>query len=165
HIEYGSAVVPIGCLLVGVRHAEYELLLKRAGGNLHSDGRSRAGKTTADIQGRQTRYIKWNGTEAVGAAALVLPPYLLAVYVQPACVAFLYGRRGKADRRDGEQLNPFKQRAKLIADDSPHPLSHDISRSGHQERSKIRVECLRAIVGRSGTQVMIVSRGVFYATR
>ena len=69
-----------------------------------------------DIQGRQTRYIKWNGTGAVGAAALVLPPDLLAVYVQPAGVAFLYGRRGKADRRDGEQLNSFKQRAKLIAD-------------------------------------------------
>ena len=90
---------------------------------------------------------------------------LLAVDVQPAAVAFLDGRRGKADCRNGEQLNSFQQRAKLIADDSPHPLSHDISRSRHQKRRKISVERLRAIVPRSGAQVMIVSRGVFYATR
>ena len=88
--------MPIGCLLVGVGHGEDSVLLKRAGRNLHSDGRSRTGKTTAHIQGRETRYIEWNGTESIGATARVLSPYLLAVDVQPAAIAFLDGRRGKA---------------------------------------------------------------------
>ena len=74
HLERRSALVPIGCLLVGMGHIEDKILLKRAGGDLHPDGRSRAGKTTAHIQGRQTGYIEWNGTEAVGAAARILPP-------------------------------------------------------------------------------------------
>src|SRR5262249_56328745 len=66
------------------------------------------------------------------------------------------------DRGNGEELDSLQQGAKLVADDSPHPLSHQVSRSRYQKGGEVSVASLRAVVARACAQIVIVGRSVFH---
>src|SRR5437867_2025905 len=157
------SLVPFRRLFVGVGDAENKLFMKWAARDLHADGRARFGEATRNTHGRKSRDIKRNRAETVGAAALVLAANFLAIDIQPTGVAFIDGGNGKGYRWKRKKLHAFKQIMKFVANDAPYSLRHQISRCRDEQRRKISVQSLFAVVARASSEIALIGRSILDA--